>query len=318
VVGTTDGILNFVTDPDLRLESEHFDQEYQEQTIREPRSLEALGQLWTDYPNAPMNRSMLERIGSVKGSTILLLGNGVLVKELYLLTQDPAALVFSDLSIEAVRTVRDYFGIDDDDNAMFFAAIDAQQLPFDDESVDIVYGYYFVHHLPDTDRFLAEVARVLRPGGKAVFLDNAMSPLWQKAKLGVLHPLMNAAHRYNPISEEDMRVTLGGGFDVKDFDRRIRNVGGDPFFDRSGFVHYFATRASDIFMGEKSRFHLGRREWIPDGAGGWRLVAPHRRLLRVLIRIDSRLERLRVVRENQIRLVWGFTMPSPSTSQGHR
>jgi SAM-dependent methyltransferase len=309
-VGTADGILNLVTDPVLRLESEHFDKEYQEQTIREPRNLEALEQLWTDYPNAPMNRSMLKHIGQVEGSTILLLGNGVLVKELYLLTRKPAALVFSDLSVEAVRTVRNYFGFDGYDEVAFFAAIDAQQLPFDDASVDVVYGYAFVHHLPDVDRFLAEAMRVLRPGGRAVFMDNAMSPLWQKAKLGILRPLMHVAHRRNPVSDEDMRVTLTGGFDVQDFARRIRGVGGEPFFERSGLVHYLATRASDIFLRSTSRFRLGRREWELKDDGRWRLIVPYGRFLRAMIRIDDWLAHLRIVRDNQMRLVWGFTKPS--------
>ncbi len=312
MVGTADGILNFVTDPALRLESAHFDSEYRNQTIGEPRNLEALGQLWTDYPNAEINRLMLERVGSVEGCTILLLGNGVLVKELYLLTRNPAALVFSDLSVEAVRVVRDYFGVTGHDDVLFFAAIDAQLLPFADASVDVVYGYAFVHHLPDLDRFLAEAARVLRPGGRAVFMDNGMSPLWQKAKLGVLRPLMNLAHWRNPISDEDLRVTLTGGFDIQDCERRIRDVGGEPFFQRSGLVHYLATRASDIFLGSGSRFHLGRREWELDADGTWRLVVPYRHLLRALLRLDDWLAHVRVVRENQIRLVWGFTKPLAS------
>ena len=57
-----DGILNFVMDPALRAESEHFDDEYREQVIHEPRDPKALGQLWTDYPNAPFNKSILQRI----------------------------------------------------------------------------------------------------------------------------------------------------------------------------------------------------------------------------------------------------------------
>jgi hypothetical protein len=49
-------------DPALRAESEHFDDEYREQVIHEPRDPKALGQLWTDYPNAPFNKSILQRI----------------------------------------------------------------------------------------------------------------------------------------------------------------------------------------------------------------------------------------------------------------
>ncbi|HET6548296.1 MAG TPA: methyltransferase domain-containing protein [Solirubrobacter sp.] len=49
------------------------------------------------------------------------------------------------------------------------AACDAAELPFDDESFDLVLGHAVLHHLPDLDRCFAEFARVLRPGGTLFF-----------------------------------------------------------------------------------------------------------------------------------------------------
>src|SRR3954462_10357021 len=49
------------------------------------------------------------------------------------------------------------------------AACDAAELPFDDESFDLVLGHAVLHHLPDLDRAFAEFRRVLRPGGAVVF-----------------------------------------------------------------------------------------------------------------------------------------------------
>jgi SAM-dependent methyltransferase len=46
-------------------------------------------------------------------------------------------------------------------------ASDAESLPFDDESFDIVYSWGVLHHTPDTSRAVNEVYRVLRPGGEA-------------------------------------------------------------------------------------------------------------------------------------------------------
>lgn len=41
-------------------------------------------------------------------------------------------------------------------------------LPFDDSSFDLVTSNQVIEHLSDTDRFICEVFRVLRPGGLAV------------------------------------------------------------------------------------------------------------------------------------------------------
>ena len=42
---------------------------------------------------------------------------------------------------------------------------DAEQLPFADDSFDIVYSYGVMHHSPDVARCIFEARRVLRPGG---------------------------------------------------------------------------------------------------------------------------------------------------------
>src|ERR1700754_1006337 len=48
-------------------------------------------------------------------------------------------------------------------------ATEAETLPFDDESFDLVCGHAVLHHIPDLDRAFAEFKRVLRPGGAIVF-----------------------------------------------------------------------------------------------------------------------------------------------------
>ena len=46
---------------------------------------------------------------------------------------------------------------------------EAETLPFDDESFDLVLGHAVLHHIPDLDRAFSEFKRVLRPGGSIVF-----------------------------------------------------------------------------------------------------------------------------------------------------
>lgn len=48
---------------------------------------------------------------------------------------------------------------------------DGMALPFLDASFDVITHHSYLYLLPDTKRALAEIARVLRPGGRYVFLE---------------------------------------------------------------------------------------------------------------------------------------------------
>jgi len=71
-------------------------------------------------------------------------------------------------------------------------AASAEALPFDDHSFDTVVGTWVLCTIPDPQRALAEVSRVLRPGGRLVWAEHvqssvpaaariqrAVDPLWQ-------------------------------------------------------------------------------------------------------------------------------------------
>jgi SAM-dependent methyltransferase len=61
---------------------------------------------------------------------------------------------------------------------------DVQELPFTDGEFDVVVAAWMLYHVPDLDRGLAEIARVLRPGGRLVAVTNAidhLQELWELA-----------------------------------------------------------------------------------------------------------------------------------------
>jgi SAM-dependent methyltransferase len=58
---------------------------------------------------------------------------------------------------------------------------DVQELPFADASFDVAVAAWMLYHVPDVDRALAELARVLRPGGRLVATTNSernLQELW--------------------------------------------------------------------------------------------------------------------------------------------
>ncbi len=45
---------------------------------------------------------------------------------------------------------------------------DAERLPYDDDTFDLVFGHAVLHHIPDVELALREMLRVLKPGGRLV------------------------------------------------------------------------------------------------------------------------------------------------------
>jgi SAM-dependent methyltransferase len=46
---------------------------------------------------------------------------------------------------------------------------DAERIPYDDDTFDLVVGHAVLHHIPDVGAAMREVLRVLKPGGRFVF-----------------------------------------------------------------------------------------------------------------------------------------------------
>ncbi|ORB61070.1 SAM-dependent methyltransferase [Mycolicibacterium tusciae] len=68
-----------------------------------------------------------------------------------------------------------------------FVLGDAENLPFPDQTFDAVINIESSIHYPDFRRFLAEVARVLRPGGHLLYADGRFAPHvpdWEAALAG--------------------------------------------------------------------------------------------------------------------------------------
>lgn len=295
------GILDFVSEREPGSERAYYDSFYGARMAKAPSSRHEVAELAGTWigPNAPWEmRCVLEHLGDISGKTVLLLGNGESAAELFFDTRNPAALIYSDLSPVGLAGILQRFSTDE---SVVFTAIDALELPLRDNSVDVVYGFAFVHHLPDRERFFREVVRVLRPGGRAVFMDNAYSPVWQRLKLVWLRPLMRLSHRLEPRSPEDLRDTMAGGMREELLADEIQGAGGEPWFERIAFLYWYWKRVSVSLF-----------------AGVFRFLPRHDLISRALMTLDLWLARFSFVQRNMIRLVWGLEKPltAPAAAPG--
>ena len=120
---------------------------------------------------------------------------------------------------------------------------EAEELPFDDESFDLVFGHAVLHHIPDLERAFAEFRRVLRPNGAVVFAGepsrygDRLAALPKRAGLFLApawRELVRAERRLVPEAEQSHGHALEGEVDVHAFApadlRRMLREGG--FEDR--------------------------------------------------------------------------------------
>ena len=120
---------------------------------------------------------------------------------------------------------------------------DVQDLKFADASFDCAAAAWMLYHVPDVDRALAELARVLRPGGHLVAVTNYLDHLQELRALGSDFPDPESA-----FSGENGRALLAPHFaSVEEHD-----AGGTIRFpDRAAVVSYI--RSSITLKGAETR-----------------------------------------------------------------
>ena len=139
----------------------------------------------------------------VPGKTVLEMGCGRGAgAKLILRTFQPAVLHVQDLDIKMIAKAKKYLG-GADMKKISLSVGDAVRLPFQADSLDAIFGFGFLHHVPDWRSALAEISRVLKTGGLYYF-EELYPELYQNVitKHILLHP------EHDRFSSYDLRKGL--------------------------------------------------------------------------------------------------------------
>jgi ubiquinone/menaquinone biosynthesis C-methylase UbiE len=125
----------------------------------------------------------------------------------------PARMVGVDFSDKAVNLCRQHYCVE----GLSFELSDAEHLPFDDQSFDVVINIESSHCYGSMDDFLAQVKRVLKPGGYFLFADFRNSEQLD----GLAEQLDRTAMRR--IKQENITPNVINALDA-DHGRRIAHI----------------------------------------------------------------------------------------------
>ena len=133
-------------------------------------NLRARQRLWTNVEGENARLVLRRMLSELAPQTALEVGGGQGELAEWMHVELGAAVTFLDQSERMIELARAR-GIADAQVG------DVQQLPFEDERFDTVVAAWMLYHVKDIDRGLAEIARVLQPGGTLVAVTNSVRHL---------------------------------------------------------------------------------------------------------------------------------------------
>jgi len=122
------------------------------------------------------------------------------------LAQTATRVEGGDYDGDLVKAAQDYYG-----DRVAVHQIDAQNLPFDDDSLDVILLLEAIYYLPDATQFVAEARRVLRSSG-TVLVCSANCERHDFNASPFTHRYYSAAELQSLLNEQGFAVELFGGY----------------------------------------------------------------------------------------------------------
>ncbi len=147
-------------------------------------------------------RWLFDIIAAAAGPRVLELGCGSASLWAANMARVPAAwqITLSDFSPGMVAAAQR--GLGEIAGRFQFQVVDAQEIPFDDGSCDTVIANHMLYHVPDLNKALSEIHRVLRPGGRLYASTVGREHLAELAE-------WNRRFGLNAINNEDIAERFG-------------------------------------------------------------------------------------------------------------
>ena len=201
------------------------DEEFVRGQYRSPERLETRISVWQPGADGRTPQDVaLAHVAAAAPGRLLEVGSGTGAFAARCLAELGCDVVALDASAEMVRATQA--------RGVHAVIGDIQELPFPDADFDCAVAAWMLYHVPDLDRGVAELARVLRPGGRLVAITNGRESLRE------LYELVGGERRDSAFSSENGAEVLGRTFArVERYDVAVAAV----FADRDAAAAYLET-----------------------------------------------------------------------------
>ena len=168
--------------------------------------------LWDEIRHEELISAVLEMSTPHSGKNILDMGCGTGGMPHYI--HDMNYIIGTDISDVAIKQAKETFK---DNPKKMFKQMDAQNLTFRNKEFDIVFAKEVIEHLPDVQKAIKEIYRVLKPGGLFVLTSpNRGSMHLQVNKiLGYKDFKCSYDHIKEYTYEETVKILEDAGFTIK-------------------------------------------------------------------------------------------------------